>query len=83
LVNPADAITACNWRRSFACSGPNTVPLLSPYYIASDYCRKDMEIALQRDAAGQAAIVPSIGAQVELEGGRCCLSGTSQASFMF
>jgi len=34
--------------------------LLSPDFIASDYCRKEMEIALQREAAGQAVMVPII-----------------------
>ncbi len=35
--------------------------LLSPDFIASDYCCKEMEIALQREAAGQARVVPIIG----------------------
>jgi internalin A len=34
--------------------------LLSPDFIASDYCRKEMEIALQREAAGEIRIVPII-----------------------
>ncbi len=34
--------------------------LLSPDFIRSDYCRKEMEIALQREAAGQARVVPVI-----------------------
>jgi internalin A len=34
--------------------------LLSPDFIASDYCRKEMEIALQREATGQARVVPII-----------------------
>lgn len=34
--------------------------LLSPNFIASDYCRKEMEIALQREAAGEARVVPII-----------------------
>jgi internalin A len=34
--------------------------LLSPDFIASDYCRKEMEIALQREAAGQTCVVPII-----------------------
>ena len=34
--------------------------LLSPAFIASDYCRKEMEIALQREAAGQTRVVLNI-----------------------
>jgi internalin A len=34
--------------------------LLSPDFIASDYCRKEMEIALQREAAGETRVVPVI-----------------------
>jgi internalin A len=34
--------------------------LLSPDFIASDYCRKEMEIALQREAAGQTRVMPVI-----------------------
>jgi internalin A len=34
--------------------------LLSPDFIASDYCHKEMEIALQREAAGQTRVVPVI-----------------------
>jgi len=34
--------------------------LLSPDFIASDYCHKEMEIALQREAAGQTRVVPIV-----------------------
>jgi hypothetical protein len=34
--------------------------LLSPDFIASDDCRKEMEIALQREATGEARVVPII-----------------------
>lgn len=34
--------------------------LLSPDFIHSDYCRKEMEIARQREADGQAVVVPII-----------------------
>jgi internalin A len=34
--------------------------LFSPDFIASDYCDKEMEIALQREAAGEVRVVPII-----------------------
>ena len=34
--------------------------LLSPDFIDSDYCHKEMEIALQREASGHTRVVPII-----------------------
>ena len=40
--------------------------LLSPDFIASDYCDKEMEVAMQREAAGQAQVVPIIALALRL-----------------